>query len=112
MPQLIYPLKWEAVRCVVDTGCDGGNAGDGEHAGEDLELHWDKVGEDETWAVHKAHIRGPEEGLEVLCLVGWMSSVREALLACRVRTFPGVRDAVTLCVPKRALRRDDFPTLG
>ena len=56
MSQLIYPLEWEVVRCVVDTCCDGGNAGNGEHAGQDLEFHRDKVGEDETRAVDKAHI--------------------------------------------------------
>ena len=78
-----------------------------------LRLHGHEVGHDQPGAVNEPDLRGPEEGLEVLCL-GRMCERGRGGVGCvgSERTLPGVLEAETLEVPKSALRREDLPTLG
>lgn len=75
-----------------------------------LHFHWNKVWHNETWTIHEAHIRSPEERLEVFSL--YNDSYKSDRSFKVGRTFPGVLDALTLCVPNKAFNKDDFPTFG
>ena len=77
-----------------------------------LLLHRNQRRKDKPRTVHETNVMIKEHRLEVLCLYMRPLLVPDSSVSSRIHTFPGVLEALTLCVPNSAFRSEDFPTFG